>query len=364
MHVHFVNENVGGHTTMHSAIRSSLAEHTDVSATFWDVPPATGVRRALSAHVPGLPNDIDFQPLRDQLAKSAVVRRHLGGRGQPGEVLHIYTHNVGLLSAPLLRHHPSVVSLDATNEQNAYRLPQARPGRATRTVIRATRVFEDRVYRAASFVVAQSEWAAASLRDDYGVEEDRLRVIPFGIVVPDLPPAQPSDAVRITFIGRSMERKGGWRLLDLWRRHLRHEAILTLITLDAVAPEPGLEVITDMRPGDGRLAEILRGTTVLAAPTEVDTFGYAAMEAMAAEVPVVSTRTAAIPEVVEDGVTGALVEQGDDANLLTALRFFLNDPARNRRFGEAGRRRVLERFDARLTTAALVAVLREAHTQG
>ena len=46
--------------------------------------------------------------------------------------------------------------------------------------------------------------------------------------------------------------------------------------------EDGMEVRRDIRPGDGRLADVLARTTVLAFPTDMDTFGYAALEAMAA----------------------------------------------------------------------------------
>ena len=125
-------------------------------------------------------------------------------------------------------------------------------------------------------------------------------------------------------------------------------------------PEPGLEVLNDIRPGDGRVDQLLAGTDVFAFPTELDTFGYAAIEAMAAEVPVVSTRTAGVPEVVEDGVTGLLVDVGDDQGLVAALDRLLADVDLRRRMGAAGRARVLERFDADVTTAALVEVLRRA----
>jgi glycosyltransferase involved in cell wall biosynthesis len=363
---HFVNENVGGHATLHQAVRAALVDYPEVAATFFDVPPPSLARRLVSARVPGASTDWDLQPLRDQLAKSAVVRAHLsrclGGAAAP-EVLHVYTHNVALLSPDLLRRVPSVVSLDATNRQNAYRLPQHRPGRMTPVLLRPTMALERRVYDAATRVVAQSSWAATSLHEDYGIDADRVVIIPFGITVPP-PPARPDTGAgglpRITFIGRSMDRKGGWRLLEVWRRHLRDRSRLTLVTLDAVASEPGLEVRNDVRPGDGQAERLLAETDVFAFPTELDTFGYAAIEAMAAEVPVVATRTAGVPEVVEDGVTGLLVDVGDDEALTEALVALLDDPDRRRRLGTAGRRRVLERFDARVTTRALLEVLAEA----
>jgi glycosyltransferase involved in cell wall biosynthesis len=96
-------------------------------------------------------------------------------------------------------------------------------------------------------------------------------------------------------------------------------------------------------------------------PSRIDTFGYALIEAMAAEVPTVALSVAAIPEVVADGETGLLVDPAaDDATLAAAITRILDDPARARAMGRAGRARALERFDARGTTAHLIGVLREA----
>ena len=94
---------------------------------------------------------------------------------------------------------------------------------------------ERRVYAAADALVVKSRWAEASLRDDYGVDPARIRVIPYGIAVPE-PPAVDRDADLIAFIGRSMTRKGGWLLLEAWRRRLRPHARLLLVTPEPVPP--------------------------------------------------------------------------------------------------------------------------------
>jgi glycosyltransferase involved in cell wall biosynthesis len=237
-------------------------------------------------------------------------------------------------------------------------LPQRAPTRFTPLTVALTRPIENRVFRSATIVVAHTEWAARSI-EQYGVPVERIRVIPFGITVADPLPYQ-ADRPRITFVGGSLARKGGRRLLDVWRRHLRDRADLTMVTIEKVAAERGLEVRNDLRPGDPALLDVLARTTVLAFPSEVDTFGYAAIEAMACGVPVVTTRCGGLPEVVVDEVTGLLVDVGDDLALRHALERILGDPALRQRMGAAARERVLERFDATNTTTALVNVLREA----
>jgi len=68
------------------------------------------------------------------------------------------------------------------------------------------------------------------------------------------------------------------------------------------------------------------------------------LEAMAAGVPVVATRVGGTAELVEDGVTGLLVPPGDPAALAKAIEQLLAEPQQARRFGRAGRQRVIEEF--------------------
>jgi glycosyltransferase involved in cell wall biosynthesis len=67
------------------------------------------------------------------------------------------------------------------------------------------------------------------------------------------------------------------------------------------------------------------------------------LEAMAAGIPVVASRVSGIPEVVDDE-TGWLVPAEDPAALAAALAAVRADPAEAKRRGEAGRRRVAERY--------------------
>jgi glycosyltransferase involved in cell wall biosynthesis len=73
-------------------------------------------------------------------------------------------------------------------------------------------------------------------------------------------------------------------------------------------------------------------------------FGIPVIEAMAAGLPVVATRSGALPEVVVDGETGILVERGDGEGLAAAISKLLADPHLRARMGAAGRRRVRQLF--------------------
>jgi hypothetical protein len=79
----------------------------------------------------------------------------------------------------------------------------------------------------------------------------------------------------------------------------------------------------------------------------------ALMEAMAAGVPVISTRLSGIPELVRDGEGGLLVPERDPAALAAAMERLAADPALAARLAEGGRRAVRERFDRGRNVARL-----------
>ncbi|MEM4306328.1 MAG: glycosyltransferase family 4 protein, partial [Candidatus Caldarchaeum sp.] len=80
-----------------------------------------------------------------------------------------------------------------------------------------------------------------------------------------------------------------------------------------------------------------------------ESFGIVLLEAMLYGLPVVSTRTWGPSEIVVDGETGLLYKPGDSAGLADALMRVYRDPARSKAMGEAGRRRVLEKYTAENT---------------
>src|SRR4030095_7550507 len=111
------------------------------------------------------------------------------------DALHVYTQHAALLSTESLRARPSVVSTDASGVQANRLHPGRVPTRFTPARIRLTGRLERRVFDAATLVVAQSQWAAASLRDDYGIAGERITVVPFGIMVPPEPPRRQEPAI-------------------------------------------------------------------------------------------------------------------------------------------------------------------------
>jgi L-malate glycosyltransferase len=89
---------------------------------------------------------------------------------------------------------------------------------------------------------------------------------------------------------------------------------------------------------------LLSAADVFLLPSAQESFGLAALEALACEVPVVASNVGGLPEVIEHGVTGFLHPPADLDGMAASAIALLTDPALHRRVAEAGRRRVREQF--------------------
>ena len=142
-----------------------------------------------------------------------------------------------------------------------------------------------------------------------------------------------------------------WHLTAAGAGPLRAEVMAMFADLPA-----GRVTWAGLLPPDGVAGLLARGALYLW-PGQGEAYGLAYLEAQAAGLPVVACRTAGVPEVVEDGVTGVLVPLADDAALARAIEGLLADPALARRMGQAARDRVAARHAFPVAVARLDALL-------
>jgi N-acetyl-alpha-D-glucosaminyl L-malate synthase BshA len=113
---------------------------------------------------------------------------------------------------------------------------------------------------------------------------------------------------------------------------------------EELALELGLGDAVEFLGGQQAVAPILAIADVLLLPSQLESFGLAALEAMACEVPVVAYAVGGVPELVVDGETGYLVPFGDIDAMADRAAELLSDPDRRRTLGAQARRRAEQHF--------------------
>ena len=96
------------------------------------------------------------------------------------------------------------------------------------------------------------------------------------------------------------------------------------------------------------ISDYLGIADVFLLPSELESFGLAALEAEACEVPVIATRIGGIPEVVSEGETGFLSDVGDTEKMSEDALKLLNDEEMRREFGEKARELAITRYGSEL----------------
>jgi glycosyltransferase involved in cell wall biosynthesis len=272
-------------------------------------------------------------------ARTLSAERILSARGGEFDVV----FQVGCTFAPgrWQRRRPYTMYLDCTLQltRRNWR-PAASHGAGA---LRHWLSLEGDAYRRAHHIFTMSEWARASVIDDYGVAPDKVTATGAGAnLVPAEDALSAHDEPIALFVGRDFARKGGPELLSAWPAVAR------------AVPGAQLWIVgTDERPhreGDvtwhGRInADALRGlyqrASVFVLPTRYDMSPHVLREALGHGLPCVTTTVGGIPEIVEDGVDSLLVAPGDVTGLASALMRLLGDEELAASMGAAGRTRVL-----------------------
>lgn len=99
------------------------------------------------------------------------------------------------------------------------------------------------------------------------------------------------------------------------------------------------------------LFSVMQVADAVVMPSTHEGFGRVAAEAMALETPVLATRVGGLIDVIEDNVSGLLVQSQDPAALAEGIERLMSDGALRARLGEAGRQRVEEHFSADILAA-------------
>jgi glycosyltransferase involved in cell wall biosynthesis len=214
----------------------------------------------------------------------------------------------------------------------------------------AARRLERRALAKLDRLLCNSRYVERALATHYEV---RARTVYYGFTFPWPAVAAPRGR-EVLFIGVNFQRKGLPALLEALAEVAREVPDVRLRVVGDHPTRPAMEALARRLGVHARVTfaglvahEALGGlflqARVLALPSEVEGFGITLLEAMHCGLPVIASTEGGGEELVEQGVTGFLVQPGDVSQLAARLRELLLDDALAGRLGQAGRT-VAQRF--------------------
>jgi len=287
------------------------------------------------------------------------------------ELVHSHTWYANMAGhwSKLLHDVPHVVTAHSLEPQRPWKAEQLGGG------YRLSSWAERTAYEGADAVIAVSHGMRADVLSSYpSLDPARVHVIHNGIDAEFYRPDPEVDVLErlgvdlgrpyVAFVGRITRQKGVPHLLRAGQ--LMDPAIqLVLLAGAADTPELGAEtdqliddlkaardgvfVVSEMLPR-ADVRQVLTHALAFCCPSVYEPLGIVNLEAMACETPVVASRVGGIPEVVDEGRTGLLVDytpddpRGFEQRFAEAVNVLAADTERSRAMGVAGRARAVEEF--------------------
>jgi glycosyltransferase involved in cell wall biosynthesis len=246
------------------------------------------------------------------------------------------------------------------------------------------RVFEEKMLERSNKIIAVSDFTRRELLQYYKVKEDKIRVIHNGVDVDKFKPAtdklkakaevgfNPEDKA-ILSVGRLYARKGLFTLIEsialVTGKFKNAKFIIAgkglsneMKKLVSYATKLGVKdniVFTGYFP-DKKLPRLYQAADVFAFSTFYENLPFAVLEALSTGLPVVTTNVGGIPEMIEDGRNGFLVQPFNSRELADRILYYLEHPAAASEMALLARKTIENQFDWRLIVKKVVKVYDEA----
>jgi glycosyltransferase involved in cell wall biosynthesis len=245
------------------------------------------------------------------------------------------------------------------------------------------RIFEKKMLEKAKKIIAVSHFTKRELLEYYKVPEEKIRVIHNGVDVNKFKPAQDKNKIKqelglspddltILSVGRLYARKGLFTLIEsvpaVIRRFKNAKFLISgkgqsdeMRKLIAYAEKIGVKdniIFTGYYP-DKKLPRLYQAADVFAFSTFYEHHPFAVLEALSTGLPVVTTSVGGIPETIESGKNGFLVEPFNPKQFADRILYSLGHPAEASEMGLLARKTILEQFDWRIVVKDVLRVYDE-----
>lgn len=227
---------------------------------------------------------------------------------------------------------------------------------------------------AADFLCCITSFARSQMMQQSAFRNwSKMIVVPLG-VDPELftpPPARPTPEVfEILCVGRLVAAKAQHMLIDAVERLAAEGRKVRLRLVGAGPDEASLKVHTarldhpntvlfEGPVNQDRIRALYAQADIFSLPSFAEGLPVVLMEAMAMEIPCVTTYIAGIPEMIRDGVDGLLVPASDLEALVAALARLMDDEKLRRKIAKNGRKRIVERYNLTKNVERLARVFSE-----
>lgn len=204
--------------------------------------------------------------------------------------------------------------------------------------------YETTLYEKMDRIFPMSRWLADSFIQDFGVRADKVVPVGAGINLPYIKEVanKSYDSPKILFVGKNFERKGGRQLLqafEIVRKEVK-DATLTIIgpTLDQLPDGVTCHrfVSKYTKEGIDFLLSEYSSASIFVMPSLYEPFGIVFAEAMAHKLPCIGTNICAMPEIIDDRITGYVVPPNNSQVLAKRMIELLKDHKLCREMGEKG----------------------------
>lgn len=351
----FVNGGILGLTSYATWLRQAFTDDAEIHAEHFVLSEDLSVRDRVIRRIlcqrlwpdfAGTQN-LDLARFRREYNAGLQARRRLLARGlEHFDVLHFHRQATAFASLDLMEQRPAIVSIDCT--QTCVLQDARTPLERWSLGFNVRR--DGAVFRRAAAIVATSRWAERDVARMYPGIRATVHVMPnpvsFRLFDPgwiDERRARASHRPQCLFMGGDFPRKGGFDLLDAWvQGGFGRRADLTLVTSWPIRGPlpPGVRQQHDVRSQSPEWSASWRNADLFVMPTRNEAFGLVYQEAAAAGIPAIGSRLNAIPEIIEDGTTGLLVQPGHTGELVAALGQLIDSPELRERLGRAARRKI------------------------
>jgi glycosyltransferase involved in cell wall biosynthesis len=246
------------------------------------------------------------------------------------------------------------------------------------------RFFEEKTIEHSNKIIAVSDFTRRELLKYYNVKEEKIHVIHNGVDINKfLPPANKKEVkrelgfkttdVNILSVGRLYARKGLFTLIESMSLVAKKFSNAKLIIagkgqsnemkkLVNYAKKLGVRekiIFTGYFP-DTKLPKLYQAADIFAFSTFYENLPFAVLEALSSQLPVVTTKVGGIPEMIDDGKNGFLVQPANSKDLADKILFFIENPNEASEMAYLARRTIEDKFDWRLIVKKVLKVYDEA----